>query len=51
MLQIKDTKQVIMEIGEVYDEVFFNLLKKSLIFYNYKVSAEHRKALCKSDTD
>lgn len=43
MLQIKDTNQIMMEIGDVYEEVFFNLLKKSLIYYTYKVNAEGRK--------
>lgn len=51
MLQIKDTNQVMMEIGDVYEEVFFNLLKKSFIYYTCKVNAESRKVLSEPDSD
>lgn len=40
MLKIQNTDQIIMETGNVYEKVYFNLLKKSLIFYNSKVNAK-----------
>lgn len=42
MLKIKQNNQVIMESGEVYEEVLFALLKRSLVTYNSTLSEKEK---------